>query len=223
MGLVLNERGESVKTDQNQIENIVSQVLKQLQAQESGNPIAKPRGQELQIKDSGTASAGSDSKEVVIGIGPAFGKTLHKTIIGLDHESVLSEVLAGIEEEGMHARVVRIMRTSDVGFIAHDAAKISGSGIGIGIQSKGTTVIHQKDLLPLSNLELFPLAPLLGIEEYRSIGRNAAKYAKGESPRPVSIELDIQVLPIYQPAAVLMHNKETQLVVERADPVSIEL
>lgn len=212
-----------MKTDQRQIEQIVSQVLKQMQTQESGKPTSKPRGKVLQIKDSGTASAGSDSKEVVVGIGPAFGKTLTKTIIGLDHDLVLSEVLAGIEEEGMNARVVRIMRTSDVGFIAHDAAKISGSGIGIGIQSKGTTVIHQKDLLPLSNLELFPLAPLLGKEEYRAIGRNAAKYAKGEVPSPVSIELDIQVLPIYQPAAVLMHNKETQLVVERAEPVAIEM
>ncbi len=212
-----------MKTDQRQIEQIVSQVLKQMQIQDSGKPTPKPRGQGLQIKDSGTASAGSDSKEVVVGIGPAFGKILTKTITGLDHDLVLSEVLAGIEEEGMNARVVRIMRTSDVGFIAHDAAKISGSGIGIGIQSKGTTVIHQKDLLPLSNLELFPLAPLLGTEEYRAIGRNAAKYAKGEAPSPVSIELDIQVLPIYQPAAVLMHNKETQLVVERAEPVSIEL
>ncbi|VDR28276.1 Propanediol dehydratase medium subunit [Raoultella terrigena] len=40
-------------------------------------------------------------------------------------------------------------------FMSWDAANLSGSGIGIGIQSKGTTVIHQRDLLPLSNLELF--------------------------------------------------------------------
>ena len=32
---------------------------------------------------------------------------------------------------------------------------ISGSGVCIGIQSKGTTLIHQRDLQPLSNLELF--------------------------------------------------------------------
>ncbi len=58
-------------------------------------------------------------------------------------------------------------------------------GSGIGIQSKGTTVIHQKDLFPLTNLELFPQAPLLEREHYRMIGKNAAKSAKGESPKPV--------------------------------------
>ena len=67
--------------------------------------------------------------------------------------------MAGIEEEGVSVRIIRVLRTSDVAFMAHDAAQISGSGIGIGIQSKGTTVIHQKDLEPLNNLELFPQAP----------------------------------------------------------------
>ena len=62
---------------------------------------------------------------------------------------------------------------------------MSGSGISIGVQSKGTTVIHQRDLPPLSNLELFPQAPLLTPETYRLIGKNAAKYAKGETPNPV--------------------------------------
>ena len=52
--------------------------------------------------------------------------------------------------------MVKILDTSDVCFMALEAAKLSGSGIGIGIQSKGTTVIHQRDLYPLSNLELFP-------------------------------------------------------------------
>ena len=64
-------------------------------------------------------------------------------------------IKAGIEEEGMTSRVVKVLDTSDVGFMGLEAAKLSGSGIGIGLQSKGTTVIHQKDLYPLSNLELF--------------------------------------------------------------------
>ncbi len=58
------------------------------------------------------------------------------------------------------ARRITAGRASDVSFMAWDAANLSGSGIGIGIQSKGTTVIHQRDLLPLSNLELFSQAPL---------------------------------------------------------------
>ena len=35
---------------------------------------------------------------------------------------------------------------------------------------------------PLSNLELFPQAPLLTLDTYRQIGKNAARYAKRESP-----------------------------------------
>lgn len=85
----------------------------------------------------------------------------------------------------MIPRVVKILDTSDVCFMALEAAKLSGSGIGIGIQSKGTTVIHQRDLYPLSNLELFPQAPLMNLETYRQIGQNAAKYVKGEQVVPI--------------------------------------
>ncbi len=99
---------------------------------------------------------GTDPKEVVIGVGAAFQKEIKKTICGIPLDDVLKNVKAGIEEEGMVPRVVKILDTSDVCFMALEAAKLSGSGIGIGIQSKGTTVIHQKDLYPLSNLELFP-------------------------------------------------------------------
>jgi propanediol dehydratase medium subunit len=42
--------------------------------------------------------------------------------------------------------VIRIGRTSDVAFIAHDGAQLAGSGIAIGLQSKGTAVIHRADL-----------------------------------------------------------------------------
>ncbi len=101
------------------------------------------------------ASADERADEVVIGVGPAFDKHQHHTLIDMPHGAILKELIAGVEEEGLHARVVRILRTSDVSFMAWDAANLSGSGIGIGIQSKGTTVIHQRDLLPLSNLELF--------------------------------------------------------------------
>ena len=102
------------------------------------------------------AKKGTDPKEVVIGVGAAFQREIKKTICGIPLDDVLRNVKAGIEEEGMVPRVVKILDTSDVCFMALEAAKLSGSGIGIGIQSKGTTVIHQRDLYPLSNLELFP-------------------------------------------------------------------
>lgn len=160
------------------------------------------------------AKQGTDPKEVVIGVGAAFQKEIKKTICGLSLDDVLKNVKAGIEEEGMSARVVKILDTSDVCFMGLEAAKLSGSGIGVGIQSKGTTVIHQKDLYPLSNLELFPQAPLMTLETYRKIGQNAAKYVKGEQVVPVPCTNDPMSRPKYQVKAALMHIAET----EQLDP-----
>jgi len=134
----------------------------------------------------------------------------------------MREVIAGIEEEGLTTRIIRVLHTSDVGFIAHQAAKLSGSGIGIGIQSKGTTVIHQKDLQPLANLELFPQAPLLVPETFRAIGKNAAKYAKGESPNPVPTKNDQMARPKYQAIAALLHIKETEHVERSKKPIELQ-
>ncbi len=160
------------------------------------------------------AQKGTDPKEIVIGVGAAFQMEIKKTICGIPLEEVLRNVKAGIEEEGMNTRVVKILDTSDVCFMALEAAKLSGSGIGVGIQSKGTTVIHQRDLYPLSNLELFPQAPLMTLETYRQIGKNAAKYVKGEQVVPVPCTNDPMSRPKYQVKAALMHIAET----EQLDP-----
>lgn len=160
------------------------------------------------------AKQGTDPKEVVIGVGAAFQTEIHATIGGLSLDEVLKNVRAGIEEEGMVSRVVKVLDTSDVCFMALQAAKLSGSGIGIGIQSKGTTVIHQKDLYPLTNLELFPQAPLMDLETYRKIGRNAAKYVKGERVTPIECTNDPMCRAKFQVKAALMHIVET----EQLDP-----
>lgn len=160
------------------------------------------------------AEKGSDPKEVVIGVGAAFQREIERTISDIPLDEVLDNVKAGIEEEGMKPRVVKILDTSDVSFMALEAAKLAGSGIGIGIQSKGTTVIHQKDLYPLSNLELFPQAPLMTRKTYRRIGQNAAKYVKGEQVVPIPSVNDPMVRPKYQVKAALMHIVET----EQLDP-----
>ena len=116
-----------------------------------------------------------------------------------------------------------VYKRQDVSFIAQRAAKLSGSGIGIGIQSKGTAVIHQKDLFPLTNLELFPQAPLITLEIYRQIGKNAARYAKGQSPVPVAVANDFMVRPKFQARAAILHIKETEHIVEGAPPVELEV
>ncbi len=168
----------------------------------------------INLSEKGKAKKGVREDEVVIGLGPAFLKHQTKSIVDVPHDEILVEMMAGIEEEGLHPRVVRVTKTSDVSFISLEAAKLSGSGIGIGIQSKGTTVIHQQDLQPLNNLEIFSQAPLLNLETYRMIGKNAAKYAKEESPNPVPTKNDQMARPKFQAKAALLHIKETKHVVE---------
>ncbi len=177
----------------------------------------------MTIVEGEPAKPGSTPDEVVIGIAPAFGASQVHTICGLSHADVLREITAGIEEEGLRARYVRFRDISDVSFIAQRAAKLSGSGIGVGIQSKGTAVIHQKDLFPLTNLELFPQAPLITLEIYRQIGKNAARYAKGQSPVPIAVANDCMVRPKYQARAAILHIKETAHIVEGAPPVELEV
>lgn len=169
------------------------------------------------------AEKGTRKDEVVVALGPAFGKYQTKTILDIPHQQVIREIIAGIEEEGLTSRLIRVKRTSDLAFLSHDAAVYSGSGIGIGVQSKGTTVIHQKDLVPLSNLELFPQAPLITLETYRLIGKNAAKYAKGESPNPVPTMNDQMARPKFQAISALLHIKETQYVEKNAKPIALSI
>ena len=169
------------------------------------------------------AEIGDGKDEVVIGISPTFNQEVKQTLSGANHKDVIKEIVAGIEEEGLKARVIKVFTSADVAFIGKEAATLSGSGIGIGLQAKGTAVIHQKDLYPLSNLELFPQAPLLDAETYRSIGRNAARYAKGDSPNPVPVRNDQMARPKYQAKAAVLHIKETEHVVPHAKPVELKV
>ncbi|SCX75141.1 propanediol/glycerol family dehydratase medium subunit [Alkaliphilus peptidifermentans] len=206
------------------IREVIEEVLKgfNLEDTKAGGPTVNEKSK-MEFVEKGTASAGTRKDEVVIAIAPAFNQYQTKTIVDVPHHDVLRQVIAGIEEEGLKARVIKVLRTSDVAFMAHDAAKLSGSGVGIGIQSKGTTVIHQKDLLPLNNLELFPQAPLLDLDTFRAIGKNAAKYAKGESPNPVPTRNDQMARPKFQAKAALLHIKETEHVVMNAKPIEFEV
>jgi propanediol dehydratase large subunit len=172
---------------------------------------AKPQAIGL-FSELGEAKPGEDPKEIVIAVGPAFGTALDATLLGLPHARVLEALVEGIRQEGMRARVVKIYATSDCGFIGHAGARLSGSGVSIGIQSKGTTVIHRRDLQPLNNLELFPQAPNLTLESYRVIGRNAAKYAKGEPVLPVPVQIDNMARLKYIVKTTLLHLRETEQV-----------
>ena len=176
----------------------------------------------LEIEELGIAKPSGDPEEIIIAVSPSFGVQQRQTIVGLSHAIVVRELDAGVEEEGFKARFVKYYNSSDLCSFANEAAKLSGSGISIGIQSKGTIMIHQRDLQQLDNLEIFPQAPLYDAEIYRQIGRNAARYGKGNTPEPVPTLNDQMALAKYQIKAALLHIKETELVVSKKPPVDLE-
>ena len=205
------------------LRSIIESVLKEVKAESNGHvepthhvdaTTTASVNEGAVIRKVGVAQPSQSVDEVVIAVGPAFGEQQVKTMVDIPHTEVLRQLVAGIEEEGLKARIVKVYRSSDVAFVAVEGDHLSGSGISIGVQSKGTTVIHQRDLPPLSNLELFPQAPLLTPETYRLIGKHAAKYAKGETPNPVPTLNDQMARPKYQAYSALLHIKETKLVVK---------
>src|SRR3954452_20376140 len=179
-------------------------------------------GRTVSLREIGPAGRGTREDEVVIAVSPAFAGHFTKTIVDLPHAEVLRQLLAGIEEQGGTARVIQVRDTADLAAIAHTGAKLSGSGIAVGILSRGTTMIHQKDLARLSNLELFPQSPLLDLEVFRMIGANAAQYAKGESPQPVPTRNDQMARPRWQAKAALLHLKEFECIEADREPVEVE-
>jgi propanediol dehydratase large subunit len=174
------------------------------------------------LQSRGEASRGSDHTEVVVAVGPAFGDQLRETINGLPHRDVLEALCNGVREGGGVPRVVRVRRVADVAFIGHDGARLSGSGIAVGLQSKGTALIHRADLEPLDNLELFGMSPLYTIESYRAIGRNAAGYALGGRVSPVPTELDNFARAKLIVRTTLLHAREARAAVPGAEPEELD-
>ena len=175
------------------------------------------------VEELGEAVLGTRPDEVVIAVGPAYGKTLWETIGGLCHGEVLRALVEGVRDEGAEPRIVRVRRSSDVAFIGHDGALLSGSGIAVGLQSKGTALIHRADLEPLDNLELFGMAPSLTLDSYRQIGRNAAGYALGRPVAPVPTVMDNYARAKLIVRTTLLHARETAAIVSGGAPLELEL
>ena len=167
-----------------------------------------------------TAGPG-DQPEVIIAVSPAFGAQIKHSISGLDLREVMEALLKGVREQGIAWRIVRIYHTADCAFIGHAGAKLSGSGVAVGIQSKGTVVIHQRDLDPLENLELFPQAPNLDLENYRQIGCNAARYALGKPTTPVAVNIDNTARLRLIVQTTLLQHFETQQIKRDQSPMEI--
>jgi len=82
-------------------------------------------------------------------------------------------------------------------------------------------VIHQKDLAPLNNLELFSQSPNLTLESYWQIGRNAAKYAKEETVTPVPVRVDNWVRLRLIVKTMLLHRRECEQVDPKRPPTEL--
>jgi propanediol dehydratase large subunit len=176
----------------------------------------------LALRELGPAARGERPDEIVVGLSPAFAREIWTALNGMTVAEVLRQILAGIEEEGLESRLVGVRRTIDLGAIGWTAARLSGSGVSVGLQAKGTALIHRADLPPLANLELFSIAPRVTAELYRGLGRNAARYAKGLAPEPLLLPESSEPLgPRYHARVVQLVAIERRLA-ENAAPVELE-
>jgi len=170
------------------------------------------------------ATRSERADEIVIGISPAFGLKIFRTLSEHPLSKVLHELISGIEAKGLHARIVRFHHTADTSFLGLSAASLSGSGIGIGIQAKGTAVIHHIDRLPHNNLELFSNAPITGLAHYRKFGENAADYAMDILPEPVVVPTRGEALGArFHARVALIYAIETSLIQEDSSPDEISI
>jgi len=172
-----------------------------------GEPTAK-------LVEIGPAQAGT-RPEVIVAVGPAFNDALTRTIGELEHEDVLKAILTGVASEGLIARIVKVHHSSDCAQIGFTGSALSGSGIAIGLQSRGTAVIHKRGLARLNNLELFPQSPSLTLEHYEAMGRNAARYAQGLPTKPVAVKIDNWARLKLIVKTALLHRRETEQITDQ--------
>ena len=204
--------------------NGIRDVLDQKEVLRSEAMHEREEAKRIGYRSLGTASESDDPKDVVIGISPAFGLKLYQTTAGHRLSEVLAAIIDAIKKRGLNPRVVRFRHTADTSFLGLSAARLAGSGVGIGIQAKGTAVIHQRGRLPHNNLELFSNAPITRIEHYRGLGANAAAYALGEMPEPVVVPQRGEAMGSrYHARVALIYAIETGITEEGAPPELVEV
>jgi propanediol dehydratase large subunit len=211
---------EQRRTELAAIRNVLNreEVLRFEAASEAGEARA------IEYRTMGPATAGADPREIVVGISPGFGTKIFRTLAGHRLSAVLRALRNGIERGGGRMRLVRLRHTADTSFLGLSAARLSGSGLGIGIQSKGTAVIHQKDRLPHNNLELFSNAPVTTLAHYEALGLNATVYAGGGLPEPVVVPTRGEALGArFHARVALTYAIETSMTENNAAPEEIEI
>ena len=195
-------------------------------ARPAGSPTCGPsrRGRRPPARGAGPARPGQGARDVVIGVSPAVGRDVWRCLSGLAVTDVLREMLAGLEEEGCEGRVVRFNDSVDLGRIGLAAARLAGSGIGIGLQGKGTALIHRRDLAPLANLELYSVAPSVTPSPYRLLGANAARHAKGGTPDPARNPYSDEAIEArYHTTVIALMELERRRMIPGAPPEELSL
>lgn len=200
----------------------IREVLDRKEVLRAEDAYVADEGRRITYAPMGPADTGTDPREVVVGLSPGFGLRLFRTTAGHPLSAVLAAIRDGVEDSGGVVRFVRMGHTADTSFLGLSAAGLSGSGVGIGLQAKGTAVIHRKDRLPHNNLELFSNAPVTTLEHYRGMGRNAAAYARGEDPEPVVVPTHGMALGArFHARVALIYAIETGMIEEGAVPQEI--
>ena len=172
----------------------------------------------------GDADPGTATGEVVIGISPAFGIRIFQSLAGQPVSAMLDAVIRGIIGAGGTARVVRMHHTADTSFLGLCAAGLAGSGVGIGLQAKGTAVIHRQGRLPHHNLELFSNAPVATLAHCGQLGANAAAYAFGRSPEPIVVPTGgIALGARFHAEVAMLYAVETGLCEDGAAPSELRV
>ena len=160
----------------------------------------------------------------LVDVSPGFGSKIFRTLAGHRLSTVLLALKVGIERGGGRMRLVRFWHTADTSFLGLSAARLSGSGIGIGIQSKGTAIIHQKDRRPHNNLELFSNAPVTTLEHYEEMGFNAMIYAKRILPDPIAVPTKSEALwARFHARVALIYAIETAMIEDNATPEDLAI
>lgn len=202
----------------------IRDVIDQREVLRSQAMFEKAEARRVRYGTDGPAGIRHDVAEVVIGISPAFGVRLFKTMAGEPVSVMLRAVMDGIVAQGAIPRIVRMHHTADTSFLGLSAAKLSGSGVGIGLQAKGTAVIHQADRMPHHNLELFSNSPITTLEHYRRLGENAASFALGRDPEPIVVPTRGEAMGArYHAEVAIIYAIETSLCVGNTPPEALSV
>ena len=111
---------------------------------------------------------------------------------------------------------------ADVAFIGHDGALLSGSGVAVGLQSKGTALIHRADLAAARQSRALRHGAVADARLVPPDRRNAAGYALGRPVAPVPTVLDNYARAKLIVRTTLLHAREAAEVVRGAPPVEVE-